>query len=75
MKAALVSDMFRRFADLLDNPAKHDLIHANDPGYETLSKIVRVIRDYGRSNCGVDIARDVASGAVVLGPNGKLKHV
>lgn len=54
MIAHSVSDLFRRFADLLDDPATVDKMRVLDPGDAGLNQIVGCAVRYGRC-AGVDL--------------------
>lgn len=54
MIAHNVSDLFRRFADLLDDPATADKMRLLDPNNQGLEQIVGCVVRYGRS-AGADL--------------------
>lgn len=53
-KAVQVPDLLRRFADLLDDKDKQDLIRIQDFGQDRLGRIVKALIQYGRW-IGVDL--------------------
>lgn len=54
MQAHSVSDLFRRFADLLDDPTTTDNMRLLDPNNKGLEQIVGCVVKYGRC-AGVDL--------------------
>ena len=54
-KTIRVSDVLRRFADILDNPTEWDKVRDRDPAFKGLSNILREVRLYCRINTGVDL--------------------
>ena len=54
-KTVRVSDVLRRFADMLDNPTEWGKIRERDPAFKGLSNMLKVVRLYCRITTGVDL--------------------
>jgi len=55
MKLIKLSDVFRRFANMLDDKDKVPLIEAGDPGQLKLAHLHKLAVGYARIVCGVDV--------------------
>lgn len=70
MQAYSISDLFRRFADLLDDPATADKMRLLDPNNAGLEQIVQCAVKYGRC-AGVDLLSPRLGKKVHLRADGK----
>ena len=67
MKFQRVSDLFRRFADLLDSRERLDAQRLADPGDEKLLELTRLMCGYSKIALGVDITPRQKGVAIVDG--------
>ena len=55
LKTIRVSDVMRRFADMLDNPTHWGKVRDRDPQFQQLGNLLRQLRLFARVNMDVDL--------------------
>lgn len=71
LKQTSLSDCFRKFADLLDDPAVRDKLHLTDPKSEGLGQIWKAVGWYAEHRMGVRLTSAVKGETMDLLNNGR----